>query len=155
MEFLPWYMERFYKIPSHEYHLVIGPWCGGLLLHFSLIAFVRGQTLLCCSAAEVLWGCQWDDLCVCVWEGGERGGHWARWAPRNWLETFQNGRQGYSLATSPRLSSRSRWWYLRDRTRFLCHQLKQKKVRTLWTSAEWKYDIQVQTLQVNNILFLF
>lgn len=30
------------------------------------------------------------------------------WAPRNWPGTFQNGRPGRSLATSPRLSSQSR-----------------------------------------------
>lgn len=57
------------------------------------------DSLDCCIIAEFLCG------------GGGGGGvgdvRQIRQVPRNWLGTFQNGRPGRSLATSPHLSSQS------------------------------------------------
>lgn len=119
----------------NDYHPFIGPWRGGSFAPFQPVQLscVRGADFaVCCFTAEVLCqGCQCDNL---GWWGlGEL--RWATWAPRNWPGTYQSCRPVQSLATSPRRSSRSRWWCRRDRMRSLCRQLEERS-RVSWMSAK-------------------
>lgn len=85
-------------------------------------------------AGSAHW-CARTDRWLQTSSGGGGGGGVARWAPRNWLGTFQSGRLGCSPATSPRRSSRCRWWCCRDRTRPRFRQLEEKS-SVSWTSAD-------------------
>lgn len=129
MELLSWNEHRLQKLLAHDYQLFIGPWCGGSFAPFQPDHRVWRLTVTCVVllqrssvAASVLIPGQ-----VCR----------ATWAQRNWLGTFQNGRPGHTLATSPRRSSRSRWWCCRGRMRSRCRRLEEDESSVSGRSAHF------------------